>query len=89
MTAQLNVATYYGLIKLLGTCAGGSAPVAETLLTGELPDTVRRLLRTSTLFSSSSTSTASVLRTNDQLVEVCTVFHLEALPRHCAPLRFC
>ncbi len=70
MQAQLAVATYYGLIKLLATCAGGSASVAETLLSGELPDTVRRLLQTSTLFSSSTTSTASVLRTNDQLLEV-------------------
>lgn len=70
MTAQLNVSTYYGLVKLLATCAGGSASVAENLLTGGLPDTIRCLLRTSTLFSSSATSTASVLRTNDQLLEV-------------------
>ena len=70
MTAQLNVSTYYGLVKLLATCAGGSASVAENLLTGGLPDTIRRLLRTSTLFSSSATSSSSVLRTNDQLLEV-------------------
>ncbi len=70
MTAQLNTATYYGLIKLLATCAGGSASVAETLLKGSLPDTLQRLLRTSPLFTSGSTSAASVLRTNDQLLEV-------------------
>ncbi len=73
MSAQLNVATYYGLIKLLGTCASGSASVAETLLLSELPGTLKRLLETSTLFSSSTTSNASVLRSNDQLQEVCCV----------------
>lgn len=75
MVSQLNVSTFYGLIKLLATCAGGSASVAETLLTRELPDTLRRLLRTSTLFSSSATSSASVLRTNDQLLEVGLKYH--------------
>ncbi len=45
MQAQLATATYFGLVKLLGTCAGGSATVAETLLASELPDHVRTLLR--------------------------------------------
>jgi E3 ubiquitin-protein ligase TRIP12 len=86
MTAQLNVSTYYGLIKLLATCAGGSASVAETLLTGGLPDSIRRLLRTSTLFSTSATSTSSVLRTNDQLLEVQLVvlpYPCKCVGRHC------
>lgn len=70
MRAQLNTATYYGLVKLLGTCAAGSASVAEALLAGPLVDTVKTLLTTSTLFSSATTNTASVLKSNDQLLEV-------------------
>lgn len=70
MRAQLSASTYYGLIKLLGTCAAGSAAVAEALLASELPATVQCLLNSSMLFSSATTSTASVLRSNDQLLEV-------------------
>ncbi len=32
MTSQLRVSTFYGLIKLLATCAAGSHVVAESLL---------------------------------------------------------
>lgn len=32
MTQQLSVSTFYGLIKLLATCAAGSHVVAESLL---------------------------------------------------------
>ena len=32
MTAQLMVSTYFGLLRLLSTCAAGSHAVAETLL---------------------------------------------------------
>lgn len=32
MTSQLSVSTFYGLIKLLATCAAGSHVVAESLL---------------------------------------------------------
>lgn len=32
MTSQLSVSTFYGLIKLLATCAAGAHVVAESLL---------------------------------------------------------
>ncbi len=70
MRAQLSTVTYYGLVKLLGTCAAGSASVAEALLAGPLVDTVKTLLQTSTLFSSATTNTASVLKSNGQLADV-------------------
>ena len=44
MTAQLSVPTYYGLIRLLTTCAGGSAAVAESLLAANMSGTMRSLL---------------------------------------------
>lgn len=44
MTAQLSLSTYYGLIKLLTTCAAGSHCVAESLLTAKLSGTMRNLL---------------------------------------------
>ena len=31
MAAQLTVSTYYGLLRLLGTCAAGSHSVAEVM----------------------------------------------------------
>ena len=44
--------------------------MVQALLSGGLPGTLRRLLATSTLFSSSTTSASSVLRSTDQLLEV-------------------
>ena len=44
MTSQLAVSTYYGLIKLLTTCASGSAAVARTLHEAGISATIRRLL---------------------------------------------
>ena len=70
ITSQLMVSTYYGLVRLLATCASGSHSVAETLLQSALPETLRRLLASSPLFSSTSTSSSSVLRSTDQLLEV-------------------
>ena len=49
----------------------------QALLSGGLPSTLRRLLATSPLFSSSTTSASSVLRSTDQLLEVCPA------PCHC------
>ena len=34
--SQLSVSTYYGLVKLLATCAASSAEVAKALLSGEM-----------------------------------------------------
>jgi E3 ubiquitin-protein ligase TRIP12 len=69
MAQQLSLATYYMLVRLLATCAGGSAAVAEALLTGPLLDTLRQLLATSAMLSASG-GQAGVLRTADQLSEV-------------------
>ena len=44
MTSQLAVSTYYGLIKLLRACAGGSPAVAETLHQARISGTIRRLI---------------------------------------------
>lgn len=44
MTSQLSVSTYYGLIRLLTTCARGSHAVAESLLTGNMSGVMRSLM---------------------------------------------
>ena len=44
MTSQLSVSTYYGLIKLLTTCAAGSPTVTESLHTAGISGTISRLL---------------------------------------------
>ncbi len=41
MTSQLSVSTYYGLIRLLTTCARGSPAVAESLLQADMAGTMR------------------------------------------------
>ncbi|KIY98523.1 E3 ubiquitin-protein ligase TRIP12, partial [Monoraphidium neglectum] len=69
MAAQLSLGTYYGLIRLLATCAAGSPAVAESLLQGPLVDTLRQLLAGSAMLSSAA-GQACVLRTADQLSEV-------------------
>lgn len=44
MTSQLAVSTYYGLVKLLCTCANGSPAVVETLFQADISNTLRKLL---------------------------------------------
>ena len=44
MTSQLSISTYYGLIRLLTSCASGSHAVAESLLQANLSTTMRNLL---------------------------------------------
>ncbi|KAL3152604.1 hypothetical protein ABBQ32_001622 [Trebouxia sp. C0010 RCD-2024] len=73
MTSQLSVSTYYGLVKLLSTCVTGSHTVADNLLQSGISGTLANLLRSSTLFSTSTTNAASVLRSSDQLHEVVTL----------------
>lgn len=68
VTSQLSVATYFGLVKLLATCASGSSAIAEHLLKGGLSEVLKALLSTSSLLG--ATSGASLLRTTDQLYEV-------------------
>ena len=67
MSSQLSVPTFYGLLKLLATCASGSHVVAESLLQAGISSTLRNLLATSALFNASGASPGNVLRSTDQL----------------------
>ena len=51
MTSQLSISTYYGLIRLLTSCASGSPAVAESLLQANLPTTMHNLLARCAAFS--------------------------------------
>lgn len=44
MTSQLAVSTYYGLLKLLTTCAAGCPAVVETLHTSGISGNIRKLI---------------------------------------------
>ena len=78
-TAAVQIPTFYGLIKLLATCAGGSHVVAEALLRGGISNTLRNLIRTSSLFNASMVSPGNVLRSTEQLGD------LVALAAHLLP----
>lgn len=81
-STQTSVTTYFGMIKLLSTCASGSAAIAQQLLKAGVVDTLRQLLATCAMLGSSGSSSsgsAPVLRTPDQLYEVMTLVH-ELLP---------
>lgn len=77
---QTSVATYFGMIKLLSTCASGSAAIVEQLLKAGVVDTLQQLLAHCALLGSSgSISGGPAIRTPDQLLEVMTLAH-ELLP---------
>ncbi|KAF6266557.1 hypothetical protein COO60DRAFT_1697133 [Scenedesmus sp. NREL 46B-D3] len=78
-SAQTSVGTYFGMIKLLSTCASGSAAIAQQLLKAGVIDTLRQLLANCAMLGSSGSVSGSVLRTPDQLFEVMTLAH-ELLP---------
>lgn len=79
-STQTSVGTYFGMVKLLSTCASGSAAIAQQLLKAGVVDTLRQLLASSAMLSSSGSATGgTVLRTPDQLYEVMTLAH-ELLP---------
>lgn len=67
ISSQLTSSTFYGLIKLLATCASGSHVVAESLLQGGVSRTLRTLLTTSPLLTTSGASPGNALRSADQL----------------------
>eukprot|EP00951_Prasinocladus_malaysianus_P042030 scaffold503474_cov34-Prasinocladus_malaysianus.AAC.1 len=69
MASGISVSTYFGLIKLLATCAAGQPSVAEALLEHGLSSTLHCLLASSNLFSSTSFSPISTLKSIDQLSE--------------------
>lgn len=80
-STQTSVATYFGMIKLLSTCASGSAAIAQQLLKAGVVDTLRQLLANCAMLNTGSNSSgaAPVLRTPDQLYEVMTLVY-ELLP---------
>jgi E3 ubiquitin-protein ligase TRIP12 len=78
-STQTSVGTYFGMIKLLSTCASGSAAIAQQLLKAGVIDTLRHLLASCAMLGSSGSTSGSVLRTPDQLYEVMTLAH-ELLP---------
>jgi E3 ubiquitin-protein ligase TRIP12 len=70
ITSQLSGSTFYGLVKLLATCAGGSHVVAENLLQAGVSSTLNKLLMTSPLLSASLASPGNALRSADQLQDL-------------------
>jgi E3 ubiquitin-protein ligase TRIP12 len=82
-SAQTSVSTYFGMVRLLSTCASGYSAVAEQLLRAGIVDTLRQLLASCAMLGSSGSVTQSgglpVVRTPDQLLDVLTLAH-ELLP---------
>jgi E3 ubiquitin-protein ligase TRIP12 len=78
---QTSVATYFGMIRLLSTCASGSAAIVEQLLKAGVVDTLQVLLAHCALLGSggSVASGGPTIRTPDQLLEVMNLAH-ELLP---------
>ena len=70
ITSQLSGSTFYGLVKLLATCASGSHLVAENLLQAGISGTLRKLLVTSPLLSATAGSPGNALRSADQLQDL-------------------
>lgn len=70
ITSQLSASTFYGLIKLLATCAASSHVVAESLLQAGISQTLRNLLATSPLLSTTGASPGNSLRSGDQLQDL-------------------
>lgn len=80
---QTSVSTYFGMVRLLSTCASGFSAIAEQLLRAGVVDTLRQLLANCAMLGSSGSVTQSgglpVVRTPDQLLEVLSLAH-ELLP---------
>jgi E3 ubiquitin-protein ligase TRIP12 len=70
ITSQLSTSTFYGLVKLLTTCAAGSPAVAEALLAAGVSGTLRTLLATSPMLTSVGASPGNVLRSAEQLQDL-------------------
>lgn len=73
ISSQLSSSTFYGLIKLLSTCASGSRVVAESLLEAGISETLSKLMTTSPLLSAAAAGASAAspgniaLRSSDQL----------------------
>eukprot|EP00250_Pteridium_aquilinum_P022187 c25318_g3_i1 orf=376-6123(+) len=85
---SLNNSTYTGLIRLLSTCASGSAAAAESLLLLNISSTIKDILAGSGVLSSSSVSPFSANRSPDQLYEIVTLVNelLPPMPQLVVPL---
>lgn len=70
ITSQLSSTTFYGLIKLLATCASSSHVVAEALLQAGVSSMLRNLLATSPMLSSIGASPGNALRSAEQLQDL-------------------
>ena len=70
ITSQLSTSTFYGLVKLLATCAAGSHVVAESLLDAGISGTIKNLLTTSPLLSATTASPGNALRSAEQLQDL-------------------
>jgi E3 ubiquitin-protein ligase TRIP12 len=76
---SLSTSTYTVLIRLLSTCASGSAAAAESLLQLRISSILKNILAGSGLVSSTSVSPSSVNRPPEQLYEIVTLVN-ELLP---------
>ncbi|KAL3701580.1 hypothetical protein R1sor_019602 [Riccia sorocarpa] len=77
--ASLSTSTYTGLIRLLSTCASGSAAAAESLLLLRISNILKDILAGAGVVSSTSVSPSSVNRPPEQLYEIVTLVN-ELLP---------
>lgn len=85
---SLNNSTYTGLVRLLSTCASGSAAAAESLLLLNITSIIKDILAGSGVLSSSSVSPFSANRSPDQLYEIVTLVNelLPPMPQLIVPL---
>ena len=72
MASALSSGTFYGLLRLLASCAASSHVVADSLLAGGVATTLRNLLATSPLFAGAGAapSPGNVLRSTEQLADL-------------------
>lgn len=71
-STQLSVSTYFGLIKLLATCAAGSAPAFELLLQSRISTTLKALLSAGACVST-SLGGAGALSSSEQTFDCLTL----------------
>lgn len=85
---SLNNSTYTGLIRLLSTCASGSAAAAESLLLLNISSIIKDILAGSGVLSTSTVAPFSASRSPDQLYEIVTLVNelLPPMPQLIMPL---
>ncbi|KAH7446550.1 hypothetical protein KP509_01G061600 [Ceratopteris richardii] len=84
---SLNHSTYTGLIRLLSTCASGSAAAAESLLLLNISSIIKDILAGSGVLCSSTVSPLPAARSPEQLYEIVTLVNelLPLMPQLSAP----